>query len=145
MDSERFKKNNPYYYNYLYFHSGLFGQQLQRYFSLFDRAQFHIITLDHLKNRFEETIENILVFLEVESNITLKPGDRNKGYDVRFMPIQRVQRNLPRQYRKYLEPLAALNKTKIRPINKTTRAELMKRYETDLSLLYDLTGIDLTK
>jgi hypothetical protein len=145
LNSERFKKNNQYYYSYLYFHSGLFGQQLQRYFFLFDRAQFHIITLEQLKNYFEETIENILVFLKVDSDITLTQADKNKGYDVRFLPIQRLQRRLPRQYRKYLDPLAALNKTKTRPINKTTRAELMNRYKTDLSLLYELTNIYLTK
>jgi hypothetical protein len=144
LHSEEFKKNNPqYFYNYLYFHSGLFGQQIQRYFSLFERKQFHIITLNQLKNNFKETIKNILLFLEVDPEIDLKQGDQNTGKDIRFFLIQRLRRKLPRHYRKYIQPLVELNKTKKTPMKEQTRATLIKRYEEDLKLLNELTNIDL--
>lgn len=143
LNSQKFKEKNQYFYHFLYFNSGLFGEQIKRYFDLFKKEQFHIITLNQLKNNFEETIRNILIFLEVDANLSLTQGDQHKGYDICFPPLQIFQRKLPRQYRKYLDPLVSLNKTKTKPINLETRAKLMQKYEDDLTLLYELTNIEL--
>lgn len=143
LNSPQFKEKNQYFYHFLYFNSALFGEQIKRYFDLFEKEQFYIITLNQLKNNFDETIKNILAFLEVDTTFILKQGDQHKGYDVRFLPIQILRRKLPRQYRKYLDPLVSLNKTKTKPMNLETRAKLMKQYEDDLTLLYELTNIDL--
>lgn len=144
LKSQKFKENHQYFYHFLYFNSGLFGEQIKRYFDLFKPEQFHIITLNQLRNDFDETIKNTLTFLEVDTNYILKAGDKHKGYDVRFLPLQIFKRKLPRKYRKYLNPLVSLNKTKTRPIDPEIRATLMERYEDDLNLLYELTNIDLT-
>lgn len=143
LNSQDFKEKHQYFYHFLYFRSGLFGEQIQRYFDLFDPKQFYIITLDRLKSNFEESIKDILTFLEVDANYALKPGDKHKGYGVRFLPLQILHRKLPREYRKYLGFLLSLNKTETQPIDPEIRATLMKKYEEDLNLLYDLTKIDL--
>jgi hypothetical protein len=145
LTSQQFKEKHQYFYHFLYFNSGLFGEQIQRYFELFDEKQFYIVTIDQIKSNFEETIKSILMFLEVDTNYILPQGDQHQGYDVRFLPLQILKRKLPRQYRKYLDPLASLNQTKTKPIDPETRAELMEKYKDDLGLLYQLTGIDLTE
>ena len=145
LNSQQFKEKEQYFYHFLYFNSGLFGEQIKRYFDLFEKEQIHITTLENLKNNFEQTIKNILIFLEVDANYVLKPGDKHKGHGVRFLPLQILQRKLPRQYRKYLDPLVLLNKTETQPIDPEIRATLMRKYEEDLTLLYELTKIDLKK
>jgi len=148
LNSVRFKKDNPkFFWNYLYFHSGLYGEQLKRYFALFDKEQFHIITLNQLKNNFEETIKGIFHFLDIDENmeLKLKKEAKNTGNDIRFFLIQRLRRKLPREYRKYIQFLVDSNKIKAKPINPATKSILMERYENDLRLLYELTGIDLTE
>lgn len=145
MNCPKFKENHQYFYHFLYFHSGLFGEQIKRYFDLFSPEQFHIITLEQLKTDFEVTIKNILTFLEVNPSYTLKPGNQHKGHDVRLLPLQIFKRKLPRQYRKYLDPLVSLNKTNVKPIDPEIKATLMKKYASDLALLYKLTNLELTK
>ena len=143
LNSLEFKEKHQYFYHFLYFNSGLFGEQIKRYFDLFNKEQFHIVTLDQLRNNLAETIKNILIFLEVDANLSLKQGNKHQGYDVRFLPLQILRRKLPRQYRKYLDPLVSLNKTKTQPIDPQIKAELMQRYDADLTLLYELTKINL--
>ncbi len=141
--SKKFKEKNQYFYHFLYYRSSLFGQQIKRYLDFFPKEQLHIITLNDLKNNSEKTIKSVLAFLEVDNSIDLKMGDTNKGYDIRFVKLQKVQRSLPRKYRMYLDPLVKLTKKPKPKINPTTKAMLMERYEPDLKLLYDLTNIDL--
>ncbi len=146
FQSEKFKrKNSKFFYNYLYYRSGLYGEQLRRYFTLFDKAQFHIVTLDRLQNDFEATISGILDFLNVDPvfKFNVVSEYKNTGYGIRYFYIQRLRRILPREYRQYLKPLLNFNKTDAEPINQETREKLMEKYESDLELLCELTGIDL--
>lgn len=144
LHSAKFKDANQYFYHFLYFRSGLFGEQVQRYLQLFDQEQFYIITLEQLKSDLAETLKGILRFLEVDPNITLDPGDQHKGFDVKFAPLQVLRRKLPRDYRKHLDPLVSLNKRAIKPINPQTKSSLMQKYQADLNLLNELTGINLS-
>lgn len=144
FNSKKFKSKNQYFYHFLYYRGSLFGEQVQRYLELFPREQFYIMTLNDLKNDFDGTIKSILEFLNVDSSIYLKIGDKNTGYDIRFPQLQILQRKLPRVYRKYLNPLTNLNKTKRKPMNPNTRAMLMEHFASDVKLLEDLTGIDLS-
>lgn len=145
LASQDFKEKNQYFYHFLYFRSGLFGEQIRRYFDLFEPEQFHIITLNQLKADFAGTIRGILAFLELDTPVELTPGDQHKGYDVRFSSLQILRRQLPRTYRKYLDPLVALNRTAIAPINPQTKLKLMTQYQDDLALLYQLTNLDLSQ
>ena len=54
------------FWTYLYCHSSLYDEQLERYFALFDRKQFHIITLAELSRDPLSTTESILRFLELD-------------------------------------------------------------------------------
>lgn len=52
--------------SYLYCRSSLFDEQLARYFALFDREQFHILTLAELVTEPIATTEGILRFLDLD-------------------------------------------------------------------------------
>ena len=57
---------NCYVSAYLYCRSSLFDEQLARYFGLFNREQFHIITLAELATEPVVTTEGILRFLDLD-------------------------------------------------------------------------------
>jgi hypothetical protein len=52
--------------NYLYCRSTIFDEHLARYFSLFDREQFHVLTLAELANNPINTTKRILRFLDLD-------------------------------------------------------------------------------
>jgi hypothetical protein len=51
---------------FLYCHSSFYDEQLTRYFSLFDRKQFYILSLAELSKEPVATTEHILEFLQVD-------------------------------------------------------------------------------
>lgn len=142
--SKTFKWDNPqYFYNFLYFHSGLYGQQIQRYFSLFDSHQFHIIKLDDLKTDFDNTIHSIFDFLEVDSSIKVDKVIHNQTFKIRSSAVQRVlKRVLPESsFRQRL-----INHTYgLKPtLDPKLKVELMKQYSEDQKLLNSLCGIQFS-
>jgi hypothetical protein len=62
------------YKNYLEF--SLYGEQLKRCFEVFDKKMIHILSLEKLKNDFENAIDEIFNFLEV-SPITIHKTLKN--------------------------------------------------------------------
>lgn len=63
-----FVTNCPHYlWNYLYCLSSRFDLQLERYFALFPRSQFHVLTLAELAKSPVATTEGILEFLGVDT------------------------------------------------------------------------------
>ncbi len=142
LHSEEFKWNNPqYFYNFLYFHSGLYGAQLQRYYTQFDKTQFHVIKLEDLELRFHDTITSIFEFLEVTPDFLPEAKVYNKtNYIVRAPKIRDF-------ILKWL-PESRLTRTavdhtykKAKPLDPSIKKELMCRYEEDQALLQSLCGI----
>jgi len=67
LDNDEFKKNNgQYYYNFLYFHSGLFFQQVKRYFDTFGREQVHVLIFEEFVKTPLEHVRESFRFLEVD-------------------------------------------------------------------------------
>ncbi len=120
FSSAKFKDNNPQsFWNFMYFHSGLYGEQLERYFSLFNKKQFYILTLDELSKNFDNKIKEIFEFLDVDKTYKIEPIIYNKGYKKRFF------------YKKIIKPLEP-----------DIKIELMKKYQEDQKLLFNLCGIN---
>jgi hypothetical protein len=55
-----------YFCNYMYCRSSLYDEQLSRYFILFDRAQFHVLSLAELASNPTQTIDAISAFLDID-------------------------------------------------------------------------------
>lgn len=87
--SEKFKHHNvQYYYNYLYFYSGLYKEQIKRYLELFSIEQIHIILFDDLQNNPVATTQRIYRFLGVNHNFIPTIEVYNKTQIPLSVPIQ---------------------------------------------------------
>jgi hypothetical protein len=61
-----FENCRQYFWNFMYCRSSYFDNQLSRYFSLFERKNFHILTLSELAFAPSKAIQGTLDFLDVD-------------------------------------------------------------------------------
>jgi hypothetical protein len=147
VHSKRFQNKCPqYYYNYLYFRSGLYGEQIERYFSLFDENQFNILTLEQLKIDPTTSLISILKFLELNTDFKPTMQVHNRSLLTARVPLihyiwrTKVRRSrLPGKF--VFRMLEKINFKKIPPMITETRKTLLTRYDSDLRRLYHLTGM----
>ena len=151
---EKFKAYCPhYFYNYLYFHSGIYSHQIEQYLQYFHCSQFLFITFDEFRKDKFATLKRIYHFLNVDQ--TLVPEQAkvfNKGYSVRsarlqFLLMQNLvpilnkirfpKRSLLTQY------LKKINRCSIPPMNSDTRKHLQSKYNEDIKKVELLIGLDL--
>ncbi len=152
--SERFRRTcRQSFWNYMYVRSGMFGEQVQRYLQHFERDQFWFTTLDRLIEEPAKTICDLHRFLGVEPlEVDELPRDASsKGTRSQIVAYaqQRLLRPLARRTGLPSESMqTALRRWNQAPEKPTmqpaTRERLLQRFEADLRLLRDLTGIDFT-
>jgi hypothetical protein len=66
-DNGEFKKNNgQYYYNFLYYHSGLYYPQVKRYIATFPADQIHLIIFEEFVKEPLQHVQQIFRFLDVD-------------------------------------------------------------------------------
>ncbi|MCP5451463.1 MAG: sulfotransferase [Gammaproteobacteria bacterium] len=147
-NSSAFKHNCPhYFYNSLYFKSGLYGEQLQRYFELFPKQQFYIVKYEGFINNPNNYLRHIFQFLGVSQNFCPEFNvDRNEGTKTsRFPGIHYYIYSKLRRHKLIrkisMALLKVVNKAEIKPLSLETRRSLMDSYSSDLQLLFDMTGI----
>ena len=153
--SPRFQRNCPqYFYNHLYFRSGLFGEQIERYFSLFDRRQFHFLTLERLSSDPQGELRKIWGFLGVRTDFLPEMEVYNRGERtprlpwIQYMWTCQASRMLDHFLTAWMRNLGDgllrhLNMRRTPPMNGETRDALLRRYDSDLEKLRQLTGIRL--
>ncbi len=152
--SERFRRScRQSFWNYMYVRSGLFGEQVQRYFEHFESEQFWFTTLDRLIAEPAKTMRDLHRFLGVEPvEVEKFPRDAtSKGIRSQIVAYaeQRLFRPLARRTgfpgESTRTAISRWNRRHDKPtMQPETRARLRDRFEPDLRLLRDLTGIDLT-
>lgn len=75
-----FRRRNPqYFYNYMYFESGLYFEQISRYYKEFPSEQIKVILLDDLKQKPIETTQSIYTFLNVSNSFVPSIDVHNKA------------------------------------------------------------------
>ena len=146
FNSRRFRKNYPEnFYNFLYFRSGLYAEQIRNYYSIFPREQFHILKFDDFVADPAGVIRGIFQFLGVDPDFSPKLDvDRNSGdLTARFTLIQYYAAKIrPHSVRRALAPFfRRVNSMKSPPLLEKTRRDLMEKYAPSLRDLIDLTGI----
>ena len=104
--SKRFLENCPqYFYNYLYFRSGLYGEQLKNYFSVFPKKeQFCIIQFEQFITDPLNHFNRIYQFLGVDPEVDFEFEVRNKGKVSERFPLLRYLINT-----KVVKPLVLRN------------------------------------
>ena len=129
----------------MYFRSGLYGSQLQRYFSLFGQKAFHVLTLDMLETDPICEVQKIYQFLGVSPDFSPSLALHNEGtMTARIPSLQYLARkiNKPRMLRDAsLRLMNAINMSPTEAMNPETRENLLQRYSNDLKVLHKLTGI----
>ena len=146
----RFAKNPPWYFwNYMYFRSGLFGEQLSRYLERYDRSRFHFTTLRALSENPRETQEGVHRFLGVEPH-PVEHQAENVTKGVRSPRVRFHQRQITDLLEARDWPGASrvdrlvgrLNRGTRPQIKPETRARLLERFADDIALTEALCGID---
>jgi hypothetical protein len=147
-NSTEFKHNCPqYFWNSLYFRSGLYGEQLSRYFGIFSIDQFHIIKYEEFISNPIKYLQEIFHFLGVEQDFMpqLAVGKTEGKITSRYPGVQYfVKTKLYRLglVRKVsMKLLHRINMKSIEPMSLKTRNLLLDRYSSDLRHLSNVTGI----
>ncbi len=154
-----FLKFNPeYYYNYLYFYSGLYSQQIKRYLDLFNKKQIHFIIFENFKSDINNAIQEVYKFLNVDDTFLPEIKVHNKGSapystQLQFFIRQELHKHLrpphthphPLQNR-VIEKLMSLNTRQEEPVpmKAQTRRLLCQQYYQDVLLTSDMLDIDLS-
>jgi len=98
LENERIGKQIPnwfepeYYWNYLYFNSGLYYKQVKRYMELFG-DNVCLVKMDDFKKNFTREYCRICRFLNLRPN-TISPKIYNKSYQVYSSKIQFILRKI---------------------------------------------------
>jgi hypothetical protein len=150
--SARFRRScSGSFWNFMYVRSGMYAEQLERYFALFPRERFFITTLPDLIKDPSGTVGAMLKFLgATPMAVDAFPRDgTSKGVRSTLAQVGS---------RKYVRPLArrnvpgaskaqhwitAMNRAAPPVMSPATRASLMARFDPDLTRLVEMTGIDL--
>ena len=158
-DNESFKHTNPeYYYNYLYFHSGLYSKQIKRYIDNFKRDQLCFIIFEEFKANIKQEIKKAFAFLCVDDSIVPDFKIYNSGKTPYSTSLQFFIRQ---ELYKYLRPphnnahplcnkiIAKLMKLNTRPekphaMSESIRKKLKENYIQDVQKTGELIGKDLS-
>lgn len=159
FENERFRHNNPFaYYTYLYFRSGLYAAQVERYLKTFPREQVHVTLSDDLLHDPIEATRRVYRFLGVDAAFAPEAKMYNRSQfplSVLFQyslgcrwhrhPYREPLSNkrIDRIRRRAFELNATLGRLYPRPFDATTRHELLGRYRDDIKETASLIGRNL--
>ncbi len=150
--SARFARDCPHYFwNFMYFRSGLFGEQVQRYLSLYPRDQFLFTTLYDLHREPNRVLGDVATFLGVTPLEVAELPRYGSSKGIRSIPLQYVERTMVRRLARHNVPTMSAARRRLIEWNRgtppTMRPEtqrlLLDRFATDLAHLHELTGIDV--
>ncbi len=157
--NESFKNSNPeYYYNYLYFHSGLYSEQIKRYIDNFSRDQLCFIIFEEFKARAKQEINKIFAFLCVDDSIVpdfkiYNSGKTPYSSSLQFFIRQELYQYLRPPYNnahplrnKIIAKLMQLNTRTEKPhaLAESIRNRLKEKYIQDVQKAGELIGEDLS-
>jgi hypothetical protein len=160
MSDPGFKHDNPFwYYAYLYFTTGLYADQVERYLTTFPAPQVKVLLFESLHRRPRETAQEVYRFLDVDPTFVPNVTVQNQGS---FPFWVRGQRMITRAWRTH--PLKAaegppglvdrllekaskanlfLGRRRAHGLRPSTRVELLRRYAPDILRTGSLIGTSL--
>jgi hypothetical protein len=158
LEKRRSKKTIPcfwepeYYWNYMYFTSGLYFEQVRRYIDLFNK-NVCVVTFDDLKNDLTKTYSKICFFLKIDQNEII-PIPQNPSLSVYHPWIQFFVRKINSYYLMFKSKVINkkistkrkrdrllnifLLKNPPSPLSPELKNLLMKRYQKNIIKLNDL-------
>jgi hypothetical protein len=155
-----FKYNNPqYFYNYLYFQSGLYSEQLKRYLDLFPKEQIRIYLFEDLKRDSLGLMREIYDFLGVDSSFTpnnnaiFNAGKVPRSVKLQFFIKQKLPKYLCKihfpKYKKIQEIIldanCIQNQNQSGNLRAETKKDLQQCYKEDIEKTEKLINRNLEK
>lgn len=145
--------NSQYYYNYLYFSSGLYSAQLSRYYKFFPATKIKLVLLDDLTKEPGGTLRDIYQFLGIDKNFNAEVKVHNKA-DIKPCSIwlNNALRQVSRRFMGRKIGIAAdlLRKANLNLSGKhwdkmsdATRCSLVEKYRLDVSETEKIAEVDL--
>lgn len=162
LESIRKNKNIPtffepeYYWNYMYYSSGLYFKQIKRYYDLFDKINILIIKFDELV-KFPVTVyKKVCHFLNIPyENISIEI--KNESKSVYSSKLSFLGRKINNNFNRIISIFIDINNKHQRDkivcllqknnkpdrLDENLRNKLLCRYEEDIEKIFKFTGINL--
>ncbi len=103
-----YKGSFSYYWDFLYFSSGLYCEQVNRYYRLFPRDQLAVIIFEEFAKDTRRTVRDLYKFLGVDANFDPQIEIHNQGA-AGFNPLaESTRRDLQRRYTEDVANLSRL-------------------------------------
>jgi len=162
LESTRKNKNIPnlfepeYYWNYMYYSSGLYFKQIKLYYDLFDKVNIFVIKFDELVKNPNSVYRKVCYFLNISyESISIEKKNESKSVYSSILSFfgRKINNNISRfksiffdisnkhQRDKIIYLLQRNNKPN--RLDKILRKKLLYNYKEDIENVYTLTGIDL--
>ncbi len=153
--SDTFKHSAPeYYYNYLYYHSGLYSEQIRRYLDNFSREQLCFIIFEEFKANVKQEVNKVFAFLGVDDSIIPDFKIHNSGNTPYSASLQFFIRQELSQYlrppfsnphplrNEIIAKLMKLNtkSDKSQAVDESMRKVLREKYTQDVQKTSELIG-----
>jgi hypothetical protein len=153
IENGGFKNYHGFKQNYLYTSSGLYYEQVKRYYDLFEKENILLLDYSDFRNDPINTLDQIQSFLGVEYYQFTKQNDTNISKSIRSSEAQFHLRNAQRKFKKTIKivnllKLAEKLNTKngnVKPLNQEIKKQLTDFYSQDVLKLSKLTGINFYK
>ena len=149
-----FLKPRGYKYNYFYFNSGLYYDQVKRYLDIFGEENVHIDLFEEFVKNTSGSLNRIYKFLGIDEIPLPEITYLNSSHDTYSPLLQYSLRKLTKLLEKvrlisrkkgkeHRDQLLKLGWKTSKPpkLSVELRSELLKRYEEDVSKLEALTGL----
>jgi hypothetical protein len=152
-----FRKENPqYFWNYMYYRSGLYCTQVKRYLDVFGRDAVRIFFFEDLRARPHQVYEEVCELLAISTEFVPSFAPQNPSHAPRYINLQYRFRNmhrsskLPRLFRRRVRNIVSsamrLNVAlgTQRPFPAKMRETLEKLYQEDILQLSAIARRDLS-
>lgn len=133
--------------DYLYFHSGLYSRQVQRYLERFPGNQVLILSYDDLCKDGVAFMQRIYAFLGVRGNFVPEIRIHNRAgqpWSIRYQYFCRrwLARVLPNRIIPFFIGLNPVRKMNAR-LDESLRKQLSQQYSSDIKITAAMTGLNL--
>lgn len=165
LEKEKTRKNKKipnfwepeYYWNYMYFESGLYYKQVKRYFDLFEKRNIKVIIFEEMIEDIQKTYQDVAEFLNIQFEI-INIVQENESKAVYSSWISFIGRKINNNINRVKSKILNINKKSSRDkiiyflqknnkpikLNNTLENRLMEKYYKDIKGLEELVNKDLS-
>jgi hypothetical protein len=145
-----------YYWNYMYYSSGLYFKQIKRYYNVFEKDNILVLNFNELVNNPNDVYRKVCYFLAISyESISIEIKNESKSVYSSILSFlgRKLNNNLNRIISMFIDISNKYQRDKIihllqrnnKPnrLNENIRNKLLYEYKEDIEKIWQLTGINL--